>query len=364
VKVTLSGEDVQIKKSGKIIINAAKFSSIIKNFPDGDVSVIADDNFSVVISGSRSEFSVHGLDGETFPLMPELEGEKGFKISRKVLKNMIVATLFAVAVNNPRPSLNGALFEIKGSGLNIIAIDGFRIALRRSFDGIITDGAESESGFEPESESENEMQFIVPGRSLSELLKLIDDEEENAEIQLTRKHVIVSFDNIIFFSRLIESEFFDYKRLIKTDPKTTVVIDTRNFIESVERAAILAEDKQKSKIKLNFVKGEVNLENSGDFGVMQVTSATSFGRTSDECDIEIQGDDLEIGFNHRYLLDALKAAREEKIMLKLESATKSMIILPYNTEGDSSGSSADPVKGVDAESSKFLYLVLPVRLRD
>jgi len=348
IKVTLSGEDMQIKESGKIIINAAKFSSIIRNLPAGEVSISSDDNFSMTITGSRSEFTVHGLDGESFPLMPELKGDKSFKISRKTLKNMITSTHFAVAINNSRPSLNGSLFEIKNNSLNIVAVDGNRLALRRSFDGIIP----------ADSNGEFEEHFIVPGKSLSELLKLIGDEEETADIELTKKHVIISFDNIIYFSRLIESEFLDYRRSIKNDGKTTVVIDTKSFTESVERASLLTDDKQKTLVKLRFKKEEINIENNDNFGVLQITSATSLGKVSDECDIEIYGDDLEIGFNHRYLLDALKAVRDEKITLKLESPTKCLVILPYNGENDNK----DIAQIMDTENSKFLYLVLPVRM--
>ena len=353
IKVTLSGENIQIKEGGKIIINAAKFSSIIRNLPAGDVSISSDANFSVFISGSRSDFTVHGLDGDAFPLMPELKGEKNFKISRKILKNMITSTHFAVAVNNSRPSLNGALFEIKNNGLNIVAVDGNRLALRRSFDGIISD-SKSDSN----SDGELDLSFIVPGKSLSELLKLIGDEEEPADIELTKKHVIISFDNIVYFSRLIESEFLDYRRSIKIDPKTTVVIDTKSFTESVERASLLTDDKQKTLVRLNFKKEEVNIENNDNFGILQITSVTSLGKVNDECDIEIYDGDLEIGFNHRYLLDALRAIREEKILLKLESPTKSLVILPYNSENDNK----DINKVMDTENSKFLYLVLPVRI--
>jgi len=358
IKVTLSGEDIQIKEGGKIIINAVKFSSIIRNLPGGEVSISSDDNFSVTISSNRSEFMVHGLDGDSFPLMPELKGEKNFRISRKILKNMITSTYFAVAVNNSRPSLNGALFEIKNNSLNIVAVDGNRLALRRSFDGIISDN----------SDEELELSFIVPGKSLSELLKLIGDDEETAEIELTRKHVIISFDNIIYFSRLIESEFLDYRRSIKIDPKTTVVIDTKSFTESVERSALLTDDKQKTPVKLKFNREEVNIENNENFGSLQITSTTTLGKVFDECDIEIYGDELMIGFNQRYILDALKAIREEKIMLKLESPTKSLVILPYDGDNKDKGNedsvSVDIGKTMDTENSKFLYLVLPVRMRD
>ena len=371
IKVTVSGDGIQIKDGGKIILNAVKFSSIIKNLPEGDVLIETDENFSVNIRSRKSEFIIHGLDGETFPLMPELKGEQNFSISRKILKNIIVSTLFAVATNNSRPSLNGALFEIKNNQINVVGVDGNRLALRRSFEGVSSDTDES---------SELDLNFIIPGKSLSELLKLIGDGDEPAEIELTRKHVIVSFDNIIYFSRLIENEFIDYRRTIKNAPHTTIVINTKSFAESVERASVVMEDKQKTSVRLNFKKEEINIENNENAGILQITSASSQGKLCDECDIEIYGEEIEIGFNHRYLLDALKSVREEKILLKLESPTKSLVILPYNKD-DNKGDEKEDENGdnkdisditdvtdiantMDIENSKFLYLVLPVRLRD
>ena len=340
IKVTLSGENLSIIESGNIVVNAAKFSSVIRNLPEGSVSISSDENFSILISGGRSEFTLHGFDGETFPLLPELAGEQKFSISRKVLRNMIVSTHFAVAVNSSRPSLNGALFEIKDNGICIVAIDGSRLALRRSSEGIVSAG-------------ELDFGFIVPGKSLSELLKLIGDEEDSAEIELTKKHVVISFDNIVYFSRLIESEFIDYRRIIKNEPVTTVALNTKSFAESVERASLLSDDKQKTHVRLKFEKREINLENSDNFGVLQISSTSAMGKSVDEFDIEIFGEGMEIGFNHRYLLDALKAIREEKIKILLESPTKSMLILPYSQEGEDA-----------TQDFTYLYLVLPIRMKD
>jgi DNA polymerase-3 subunit beta len=346
VKVTLSGEGVEINESGRIVLNAAKFSSIIKNLPDGDVYIVSDSEFAVNIKSGKSEFTLNGLDAESFPLMPELAGEKSLKLSRRILKNMISSTLFSVGVNNARPVLNGALFEIKNNQLVVVGTDSYRLSLRRCFEGL-------------SSSEELDLSFVIPGKSLAELLKLIGDEEEPAEIELTRKHVIISFDNVIFFSRLIESEFLDYKRAVNgVEPKTTVIVNTQSLLESVERAAVLSDDKQRTEVRLSFTKQEVNLENREEAGIVQITSPSSLGKFNDECDIDIYGDDLLIAFNHRYLFESLRAVREEKIVIKLESTMKSLIILPYDEEN---GNNKD---SMDVEGSKFLYLVLPIRMRD
>ena len=367
VKVTLSGDDIQIAESGRILINAAKFSSILRNLPAGNVAVKTDENMIVSISSKtrKSEFTMHGLDSEAYPLLPELSGPATFSINRNVLRSMITATHFAVASNSSTPALNGALFEINQNSLNIIALDRPRIALRRSFDGVA-----------PNDTPDLQLSFIVPGKSLSELLKLIGDTEDPVEIQITRKHAILSFDNLIFFSRLIDSDFPDYKRLININPVTTVIIDTKSFIESVERASLLTDDRLKSLVTLTFGKNgnnnngensENSEENAGNANsTLQITSTTTLGNTYEECDIEMEGEDIVMGFNHRYLSDALKACGEEKIMLILENPTKSMLLLPYNTPAEAEEGS-EPVAPDVSEmiaTGRFLYLVLPIRPRD
>ena len=343
VKVTVSGDDIQINESGQIIVNAEKFSSIVKNMPDGNISVNVDSNLTVNIKNGRSEFALQGLDGSTFPQMPELKGEKNFTLPRKTLKNMITSIIFSVAGNSSRPSITGAFFEINNNQLNIVGTDGSRMAVRRCFEGLT-------------SSEELNISFIIPQKSLSELVKLIGDENEPAAIELTKKHIMFSFDNIVFFSRLIENEYIDYKRAIKTDPKTTVIINTKNFMNSLERAAVLTEDKQKTLISLNFKKEEINIENKDEAGIVQINAVNSLGKVHDECDMDIYGDDLVIGFNQWFLYEAFRAVKEEKVLVKLENATKSLVILPYDDETKNIN--------IDIYNSKFLYLVLPVRMHN
>jgi len=344
VKVTISGDGAQVNKSGSVIVNAFKFSSIIKNLPEGNVSITADTNFSINIECAGNEFTLHGLDGKIFPLMPDIKGEKSFKLSRNILKNMIASTLFSVAINDSRPALNGAFFEIKNNRLNVVGTDIHRLAVRRSFEGVISDGLNGEL----------DVSFIIPGKSLAELLKLIDDKEkeEPVEIELTKKHVIFSFDNIKYFSRLIETDYVDYRRYIKIDARTSVIINTRSFLESVERAAILADDK-KIRVKLSFLK-EVNIENRDEAGILLISSASSLGKMSAKCETEIYGDDITIAFNQRYLSDALRVIKDEKILIKLESSIRAIVILPYDGDRDMA----------DADDAKFVYIVVPVRMLD
>lgn len=343
VKVTVSGEGIQVAESGKIIVNAERFSSVIKNLPDGNISITVDSNFIMTIKSGKSNFTLNGLDGTAFPMLPELKGEKNLKLSRKVMKSMIASTLFSVSNNNFRLALNGASFEIQKNQLNVVSSDGNRLSIRRSFEGL-------------SSSEELDLKFIIPGKSLYELMKLINDDEKPAEIELTQKHVIISFDNIIFFSRLIEQEFLDYKRVLNINPKTTIIVNTRSFQECVERAALLTDAKQTSQVRLSFTKEEINIANDENIGILKITTAGTLGKSCDECDIEIHGDDITIGFNQRYLFEALKAVKEEKIIIKLESSLKSALILPYEKDTDK--------EDADINSSKYLYLLLPMRMKE
>ena len=349
-KVTISGDKIQIDESGSIIVNAEKFSSIVKNLPDGKISVVADAALNVTIMCGKSRFTVNGLDGETFPAMPELKSDKNVKLPCKTLKDMIKSTLFSAANNNSRPALNGVLFEIRGNQMNAVSCDGNRLSLRRSCEGLTSDG-------------ELDIHFIAPGKSLSELLKLLNGDDKSVEIDVTQKHVIISFDNIIFFSRLIESDFIDYKKIMKTEPKTTIIVNTRDFLSSIERAAVLTDDKPKTIVKLNFVKNEIDIENENKAGIVEITSSSSIGKTSDECGVEIHGENVTIGFNQRYLAEALRAVKDDKILMQIESPTKSMIILPYSTVSTDEKSDSVDIN-TDTEVSKFVYLVLPVFLRE
>lgn len=352
VKITVSGEGVEVGESGTVIVNAAKFSSVIKNLPDGNISIAVNSSFSVDIKSNKSEIKMHGLSGEVFPLMPELKGENGLNLPRKILRNMILATLFCVGNNNSRPSLNGMLFEIKDNQLSIVASDRNILAVRRSFG--IFEGANLKN-----SDNRLDLSFIIPGKSLAEFLNLIGEEDEPVAIELTRKHVIISFDNTVFFSRLIESEFWDYKRVLKNGAKTSVVINTHNFSEIVELAAVLAEDRQKTEVRLNFIKGNADNtdtdnntdKNDKNNGILRVTSVSPLGEVCDECGIEIDGEDLLIGFNHRYLSGTLRAIKDEKILMHLESPTKTLIIMPHD-------------KNTQADKCEFLYVIMPVKLRD
>lgn len=307
---------------GAVILNAQKISAIVRNFPDCDITFEINEKKTVTICGGMSEFSVHALSAEAFPNLPELSGDKSFRINAGLLKEIIASTYFAVAQTDARPILTGEYFEISGEKLTVVALDNHRLAMREETGAIV-------------SGTSTEMSFIVPGKSIYEFSKLLSDVNETVVVELTGKHIIMKVGSTVFFSRLIEGEFFDYRKAIPNQNKIFVKVDTGLFIDSVERVSLLIDDNLITPLRCSFKDGNLN-----------VSCSTQYGKVNDNIPVSKEGEDIEIGFNNRYLLDALRACKDELIVASLSSPLMSMVITP----------------AVEKEGSKYLYLVLPMRL--
>ncbi len=327
--------EAQVIKGGSVIINASKLSQIVKAMP-GDITIDVDSNYVAKISSGRSEFSIHVLPGEDFPNLPELRGDRGFEISQKTLKKMISQTIYAAAINDMRPALNGEFIKIQDNQITMVSCDSFRIAIKEEI---------SEIGNKCAEKGEMNFSFIVPTKTMSELHRLLsDDEDAKVTVLLSRKHVIFFLDDLIFFSRLIDSEYIDYARFIPNEFKTTCIIEKDELLGSLERASLVTEDRtlgqEKGPVKLSFQ------ENS-----LVVSSVSVSGTSFDEIHTQNTGDMLTIGFNCRYLMDSIRATDSEKIKLSLISPLMSMIV--------------EPVYGEDENpSGKFIFAVTPVRMKD
>ncbi|MBQ3155207.1 MAG: DNA polymerase III subunit beta [Clostridia bacterium] len=311
------------KEEGAVILNAQKVAAIIKNFPDCDISFEADDKNMVRISGAASDFVIHGLTAEAFPNMPQLGGENAFCISQSIMKEMIASTCFAVSQVDARPILTGEFFHVENRSITAVALDNYRMALRE----------EKECVFD----NENAFSFVVPGKSLLELSRLLRDSDDMLRVEFTAKYVIFKVDDIVLFSRLLEGEFLDYKRAIPSQSKIFVNLDRRAFEDSVSRASLLVDEKLKTPLRCKF---------EGD--VLHVTCSTQYGKVNDQLRIQKEGDDLEIGFNNRFLLDALRACKDDELKISLSTPFMSMMIEPKNP----------------SDTGTYLYLVLPVKLKD
>ena len=320
--VRTSGKVVN-QQDGSVIVNAQKIVSIVKNMPDCNITVEADDNDMVRISGGMSDFTIHGIPANVFPSLPELGGENAFNISRSLMKDIINSTVFAVAQTEARPILTGELFMIENHTLTVVALDNFRLALREEKNCVFN--------------NDNKFSFVVPGRALTELAKLLDDSDDPLTVEFTAKYIIFKLDNVIFFSRLLEGEYLDYKRALPSQNRIFVEADRLAFIESAERASLLVDEKLRTPLRCKFEDNNLN-----------ISCNTQYGSVNENLAIKKEGEDIEIGFNNRYLLDALRAAKDDKIKASMSTPLMSMIIEPAEKKDDSS----------------YLYLVLPCKLRD
>ena len=303
-----------VKETGKAVLGAKFFSDIVRKSPDGEITISIDDNNIAVIESGQSHFSIVGIPADEFPEMPRIDDATSIPIDASLLREMIRQTVFAVADNDAKPIHQGSLFNIENGVLDVVSVDGYRLAKRTeniSFDESIN--------------------FVVPGKTLHEVLKLLKD-DETVSISAGKRHIMFQIDNYTVVSRLLEGEFINYKSTIPTDYKTEVIVNTRSAIDSVERVSLIISDRLKSPLRCTFGAGGVHL-----------LCSTAMGRASDYLPAEFSGDELEIGFNNRYLLDALKNTECDEIRIRLGSPLSPMVITPK-----------------DGES--FLFLVLPVRL--
>ena len=305
-----------VMEPGKAVLSAKLFSDIVRRTPAETVTVSVDEKNMATLESGYSRFSIIGIPAEEFPELPKLSDSTQISLPGALLKSMIRQTLFAIAESDAKPIHQGSLFSLENGILDVVSVDGYRLAVRR----------------EPVDFSED-LSFVVPGKTLSELLKLIKDSEEPVEISAGRRHILFKIDNYTVISSLLEGEFLNYKAAIPPESQTEVVLKTREAIDSVERVSLLITDRLKSPIRCLFDNNEVKLN-----------CTTSMGRASDQLDVEMTGQSVEIGFNNRYLLEALRNTECDEVKVQL-------------------GGPMSPMKVVPKEGDSFLFLVLPVRLK-
>lgn len=308
-----------IREEGTLVLGARLFGEIVRKLPD-DIVTFQSENYMVNIKCGMSEFNILGTDPEEFPELPTVEYQNSLILPQSRLKAMISQTLFAVSDNESRPIHTGSLFEVDSEGLTIVSVDGYRLALRHeSIDK--KEGAETFS-------------FVVPGAALSEVEKICSDVDEPASVTQGARHVMFKVGDTMLVSRRLEGEFLAYRQAIPRNNTIHVEGDTRALLSSIDRVSLIISDKLKSPLRCVF-----------DSNMLKISTKTAIGDAYDECPLSGDGGGLEIGFNNKYLMDALKAAPADKVRLELTTGVSPCVILP--TEGE----------------ENFLYMVLPVRLK-
>ena len=307
-----------IQEEGTLVLGARLFGDIIRKLPD-DIVTFRADHYMVNITCGMSEFNILGTDPEEFPELPTVEYQNTITLSQAKLRAMIGQTLFAVSDNESRPIHTGSLFEVEKNGLTVVSVDGYRLALRREAVDKI-DGAESFS-------------FVVPGSALSEVEKICSGEGP-VTISQGARHILFQAGETLLVCRRLEGEFLAYRNAIPRNNPIQVECDARTLLASIDRVSLIISEKLKSPLRCVF----------GD-GMVSITTKTGIGDASDQCPITGDGQNLEIGFNNKYLMDALKAAPADKLKLEFSSGVAPCVILP--AEGE----------------ENFIYMVLPVRLK-
>lgn len=312
-----------VNEPGDIAISSKMFGEIIRRFPEGDVHITVNfDNNIMNLKCGSSEFNIQGLDANEYPEIPEVEESYKFSITQEKLKRMIRKTIFATAANEGRkPILTGSLFEINTGVLTVAATDGFRIA---KVDSTVDSSLQN-------------IKFVIPGLTLREIMKVLEDIDDNVEIVTSQRYVKFCFDNYTIVSRLLEGEYVNYKPIFNTPNSIVVNVNTREFADSIERAALIINDTTLQKNE----KMPVRLLISND--VIDITCTTSKGKIYDTVSADKMGEDIEIGFNHKFLLEALRNCEDENIRLELSNPRAACFIKP-------------------TENNDYIYMLLPVRL--
>ncbi len=320
-----------VEKGGSYIINASRLLQILRVMPEDIVSLEVDDKLNVSITAGQSNFSLFALRGSEFPNIPLLSGEKGFEIESGTLRSMISRVFHSIADQDSRQVLCGAYFKLFDNLFEIVSCDSFTLSLCRKKCDIKDIGVVESQGFD----------FIIPGHALSELLRILPEGEEKINVYLTRKHAIFRLDEMTFFTRLIDEDYIDYNRIIPKQQTIFATLDRERLLKGLERANLVAEEKSQGN-RTSYVK----LILSGDS--LTLTSSSISGKVFDEMECTHEGEDIEIGFNCRYLTNSIKAAEGEKIKMTLKSPRQSITIEPIE----------------EKEEDSFFYMVLPVRMAE
>ena len=305
-----------ILEKGVVALDAKMFLDITRKLPDSDITIETDQSYKTSIKCNKSNFNILGKSGDEFSYLPEVDRNDYITISQLTLKNLVRQTSFSVSSNDVNKIMTGIYFEIKEDKLRVISLDGHRISIRN----IIL------------KEETDDKKVIIPSKTLDEIAKIITGEsEDEVNIYFTDKYVTFEFDDTIVLSRIIEGEYFDVDRMLINDFSTKISIDKKEFVECIERSTLLVNEGDKKPV-IFAIKGNT----------IELRIKSTMGSMNESIDIDIEGDDLTIGFNPRFMLDALKVIDDDVIDIYLNGSRSPGII-----------------KDIDVN---YIYLILPINI--
>ena len=312
--------EADVSDPGVCILPAKHFGDIIRRLPEGPVTVVVDENYKVSIRSGYASFNISAENAEDYPELPDVNTGRGIRIPQSALKDLISGTIFAVSENQGRPIHTGVKFEVENDKISAIAVDGFRLARRT---------------FHPEAPTERELSFVVPASGLKEVEKILSDAEEDAIFTLGPKHILFDIGSATLVCRLLEGDFLDWRKVVPTICPIKLVAHVSDLASSMERVGLIVSEKYKSPVRCVFSNQ-----------VLQRRTNTTIGAAEDRCAIAGDGKELEIGFNVRYLADALRVIPSEEVVLELTNGLSPIVMTPAEEKYD------------------FSYMVLPVRIKN
>lgn len=334
VRITV---EAKVLEEGKFIINAQKFIQTLRVMNEDEVTLNVDNRLSATIFCGKSSHRMSALAGEDFPSIPELSSDRSFIVGQSILKKMLTKVSFAMGVNDQRTVLNGTFFKITDDSVMMVSCDSFKLAKCKKSAELVNRNTNGNAHLE--------YSFIVPIKTVNELVKLLEDDEEAlTQIYVTRKHIVFLIGEVTFFSRLIDGAYIDYDRIIIENHKISVKANKRELISALERAALVTEEKIAGS-----VRSYVKLEAEGE--LLKISAESTIGSTYDELAVEHPENDIVIAFNNRYLMDSVRACDGEYVTLKMSTPLTSMNIEPCYTEEDE-------------EKSDEIFMLLPVRMKE
>ncbi len=314
--------DSDVKQQGSTVVNAIMFSEIIRKLPDSEIYITLNENNLLEIECEGALYKLTTMNPDEFPELPKIEVENSIDLEQNMLKNMIKRTIFAVSTEENRQIFTGCLFEVENNKLNVVAVDGFRLALRSIYLPVKV----------------SDFKAVIPGKTLNEINKILSDSFENIKIGIAKNQALFEMENCKIVSRTLDGEFLNYKSVIPNTWETRIRVNKNNLQDSFERISLISassiEKEKKYPVKV-----------SVDIGKIIISCTNQTGEAKEEIFISTEGKNIEVGFNPKYFLDALKAIDDEEVFVEFGTSISPCLIKPI-------------------ENNEYVYMILPIRLKD
>lgn len=311
--------EAEVSDMGQCVLPARLFGDIIRRLPEGPVTVVVDDNYKVSIRAGYASFTISAESADEYPTLPDVGDGRSIRIPQTAMKELISGTIFAVSENQGRPIHTGVKFEVEEDRVSAIAVDGFRLARRT---------------YHTQESTGRQLSFVVPAPGLKELEKILSDGDNQVAFTLGTRHILFQVGQATLICRLLEGEFLDWRKVVPTNCPIRLCAHVSDLASSIERVGLIVSEKYKSPVRCIFGNQQVLLRTN-----------TTIGAAEDQCSLAGDGKELEIGFNVRYLADALRAIPSEEVILELTNGLSPIVMTPADEKLD------------------FSYMVLPVRIK-